>query len=100
MKKLFMVSIDDNATTEQRDAVTTYVNQLHVTGGVGFWHHLTSTWLIADPRAVLTTAELRDKLLELMPGVSTMVVRVAPAEWATSSQVSGHKWLHDNLDSA
>ena len=97
MAKLFVVSVDDNATLAQRDAFTAYVRGLHKAIGVGFWHHLTSTWLITDPRKALTAGVLRDKVNELMPNVNVVVVSTTQADWAASAPKSGHAWLYESM---
>lgn len=98
MARLFVVSVDGEATPAQRDAFTAYVHGLHKPLGVGFWHHLTSTWLIADPSSTLTAAHLRDKLNGFMPKVNVVVVSsMYRNDWAANSPQSGHAWLHQNL---
>jgi hypothetical protein len=47
------------------------------------WHHLPFTWLIADPVGALKAVALRDRSKVMMPGVTTLVVEVAPQDWAT-----------------
>ena len=98
MTKLFAVSVDGRATLEQRDAFTAYVNGLHKTIGVGFWHHLTSTWLISDPGVTLTASKLRDTVNGFMPNVSVIVLSTTSTDdWAASSPKSGHAWLYTNI---
>ena len=90
--------VDGDAPRKQRDAFTAYVRGLHDTLGVGFWHHLTSTWLISDSRERLTASQLRDKVNEFMPHVKVVVMSTSHAlDWATSSPKSGHDWLHKHM---
>jgi hypothetical protein len=95
--KTFIVSVDGDATQAQRDAFTTHLRTEYPT--CGFWHHASYTWLLAidSPPPTLTVTALRDKLLELMPGVSTVVLDVKPMTYAAYSPESGHKWLADNM---
>ena len=94
-KKLFIVNVDSEATKDQRDAFTTFLRSKHSNGGC--WHHLPFTWLIADPVGALKAVALRDRLKVMMPGVTTLVVEVAPQDWATLGSKSAQGWLEKYL---
>lgn len=98
MRKVFIVTVDGDATREQRDAFTDYVRELNDTLGVGFWHHLTSTWLVSDSSDTLTVTKLRDKVNELMPSVNVVVLSTTSfTPWAVSAPKAGHAWLHKHI---
>jgi hypothetical protein len=93
MRRLFFVAVGAAATKEQRDAFTTSLQ----TSPAGFWHHTEYSWLIVDLPDTRTAASLRDQLGTIMPGVTTIVLRVIPRDWAAFAPTTGHKWLHDTL---
>ena len=93
-KKLFVVAIDQDAKTEQRDEFTTWLRGQ----GAGFWHHISHTWLVVDAKNVLTTAMLRDKARVLMPEGTLIIMQVTPVEWNGFAPLASHAWLKKNLD--
>ena len=94
--KTFLVAVDQDATTAQRDAFTNYLRQ-HPTAG--FWHDISSTWVIVERRpGALTAVSLRDKVMELMPKVTHLVIEMNPITYAAYSPETGHKWLGDYLN--
>ena len=98
MATLFVVSVDGDTTPEQRDAFTDYVRGLYEPLGVGFWHHLTSTWLIFDPGTTLTAIKLRDKVNEFIPDVNVVVLSTTHSvDWAVTAPKTGHSWLHEHI---
>src|ERR1035437_4196348 len=89
--KFFVVGLDVEATTEQRNALTAYLRA--DAKGAGLWHDVTHTWLIRDGSGKLTAPLLRDKLMQLMPGVSVIVIEAKPTTYSGFSLKSGHEWL-------
>lgn len=91
MSKTFVVSVDGDATKEQRDVFT---NELRLATGVGFWHHIETTWIIRDPRASgFTSSGLRDRIRELMPLAYVTVMQVEPKNFASYGPDKGNEWL-------
>jgi hypothetical protein len=102
MKKFFVVGVDGEATTLQRDAFTAHLQQLP---SVGLWHHLAYTWLILDAEGALTAATLRAKAVQLMPGSgdirsNVIVVEGKPRDWAAFVPEAAHKWLKDHVSAS
>ena len=96
MKKLFSVSVDGMATSEQRDAFT---NALQAYKRIGFWHHLSHSWLIVDPDGGFTAATLSDLVRSHIPNVPLMVTEGPPREYQGFVNRIGHDWLRNNIDS-
>lgn len=91
MTRRFMLMVDD-ATPPEQDAVTKYLQTL----SYGFWHYFSDGWLIVDRSSTLTAPMLRDKLKQLVPGKTTLVVPMNnPAEWAGFGTTENFQWLHD-----
>lgn len=91
MTRTFIASVGLDATKEQRDAFT---NELRSATGVGFWHHLETTWIIRDPRAVgFTCAALRDQAHALMPNSTLVVMEVEPKTWGSFASDKANSWL-------
>lgn len=98
-KKFFMVAVDEDAKTAQRDAFTRHLRSLD---GVGFWHHIARVWLVVDMNGTLTASGLRDKAREFMPGpplVYLVVVEARPSDWASFITKDASTWLRKNLSS-
>lgn len=91
--RMYVVGVDLDATSEQRNAFTQHLRQQ----GLGFWHHVSPFWIVADSKGKTTARELRDKLSAVMPGVNTMVVQVSPHTWAGVAPKAGHEWLQKYL---
>ena len=92
MKRYFVVTVDDDATREQRDSFTNYLREKHPE--CGFWHHVSNSWLITDPNGIVTAAAIRARLQELMPGVTQLVLQVLPTEkWAGFGKPKSHEWM-------
>lgn len=84
-----MVAVDD-ATTAQQNAVTEYFR----TTKYGFWHYLSDLWLVTDVSNTLTAATLRDKLKDLVPGATTLVIQLdQPKDWAGFGQSNVFDWF-------
>ena len=91
---VFFVGVDADASRAQRDAFTTYLrNQPRV----AFWHHISHTWLISTSSPDFTAATFRLKLRQLMPDITTIVVKAEPQNYATYSSKTGHKWLQKHI---
>ena len=96
-QKLFIVSVDANATTVQKNAFTAFLRNDNK--GLGFWHHTSNEWVIHDIEGQLTAVRLRDKISELMGSTECLVMQVRPLDWAVKAQKSAHQWLHTNINS-
>ena len=90
---VFFVGVDADATKVQRDAFTMYLRKQPV----GFWHHVSHSWLISTSSPNFTAATFRQKLQQLMPGITTVVVKAVPQDYATYSPKTGHKWLQNYI---
>lgn len=89
MKNRFVLMIDE-ATKEQQDIVTEFFRDK-----TGYWHWFKDSWLITDVSGEWSVAKIRDKVQELVPGVSTLVLKVDSGEsWAAYGQISRFDWLH------
>ena len=90
----FFVAVDQTATKDQIDAFTNYLREK---AKIGFWHHISHSWFIVDNSGQETSAGIRGKLCELMPGVTLAVIRAKPDDYAAFSPQSGHEWLTNNI---
>lgn len=97
MKKRYII-LHGTTTPEQREALLQYFKDQRF----GWWSWLGDSWLISDVRGISSTAEIRDKLVELMPGVHNLVLELS----ATGDTWTGYgpseekrnmfKWIKDN----
>ena len=94
MKKLFSVAVDGIATSQQRDAFT---RALMANKAIGFWHHLSHSWLITDPTGILTAATLSNLISSHMPTVPHMIIEGPTRDYKGLVNQNGHGWLHQNL---
>jgi hypothetical protein len=92
-KRLFVVMVGD-ATNEQLNAYAEKLKGMPF----GFWHHAQNGWLIVDLQGQLTAGKIRDDLRALMPGVTTLVLRVNVFDWASMAPTGGNSWLTQYLD--
>ena len=95
MKKLFSVTVDGVATSQQRDAFT---NALRTNTTIGFWHHLSHSWLIVDPHGVFTATTLSNLLHSHIPNVPSMIIEGPTRDYQGFVNQIGHGWLRDNID--
>lgn len=93
MRTVFIVSVDEASTREQRDAFTNYLRTLQC----GFWHQVSHLWIIVSYQNQFTARGLMAKLAEIMPEVVNMTLKVEPQDYAGLSVTTGHKWLSDYL---
>ena len=94
MKKLFSVLVDGVATSQQRDAFT---NALRANKAIGFWHHLSHSWLIADPAGTFTAITLGDLVRSHMPTVPCMIIEGPTRDYYGFVNKDGHGWLHEHV---
>lgn len=71
MKRRYIVLLDE-ATKEQNDQFKDYIRE----NALGWWHWLSNSWLLSDPRGTLSVAEIRDKITEIYPDVDTIVIEL------------------------
>jgi hypothetical protein len=96
MKRLFVVSVDADATVDQRNAFTLFLKEAKV----GYWHHLTYCWLVHDSGGIWKAATLRDKAMEIFPGVHCLVLNVRPKDWSSLLPSGGSEWLKKYVSSS
>lgn len=97
MYKRFIVLLNDS-TAEQNDSFLEWIKE----EGIGSWHWLSNSWLLATSKGHLSAQDIRDKLMETYPGVHNMVVEIS----ANGDTWSGFgpkgennnmfKWIHEN----
>lgn len=95
MRKIFIIAVDADALATERDAFTKWLRS--AMPHVGFWHHMSHTWIIIDPRGGFTCATLRDQISEFIPSASRLVFEVTSSNWAAFAPTASHKWLHAYL---
>jgi len=87
----FIVAVDD-ITTEQRDALTTFLK-----GHFGYWHWIRDAWLLVSNQNKFTSAQLRQELLNRAPGATIWVQPITiPGDWAAYAPKDGLDWLTRN----
>lgn len=92
---LRFVLIVDDATQEQQNSVTNSLKDKPY----GFWHHLSDVWLLVDPNDQQTPASLRDYLKDIVPGATTLVLRIDDKHaWAGFGVPDNFKWVRDDWD--
>lgn len=90
---IYVVSVDLEANAEQRDLFTDYLKD----EDAKYWHHISFTWIVVDEQDALSCVKIRERLLELMPGVANIVMKVKSLDYASYSNKLGHDWISTNL---
>jgi hypothetical protein len=97
MKKRFVVLVN-SATKEQNLAFLAFLKA----SGLPWWHYLNNAWLLYDEQDRVSSEILRNKLIELYPGVTNLVLEFGPGmeTWngfgPASEKRNMFKWLHSN----
>lgn len=73
MKMRFVVLLD-SATKEQNLAFLEFIKA----SNIAWWHYLNTTWLLYDENNRVSAEILRNKLMELYPGVYNLVLEFGP----------------------
>lgn len=88
----FVVGIDP-ISPEQTETFRKWLDR----DGVGWWHWVEGLWLITTFEEEMGIEDIRDKICEISPGTTTLVLEVTPATWAGYGPSSGKKnmfsWL-------
>ena len=71
MKKRFIVLLD-STNVEQDKAFLAYVKAQKF----GYWHWLSTSWLIADSKGKDTAQKIRDTIKETHPGVHNLIIEL------------------------
>jgi hypothetical protein len=87
--KFFVVLVDADATTAQRDAFTKYLRD----APGGFWHHVSHGWLIVNAGGQHDAISLRNKAKEFMPSAVHLVLEVEPVTWAGFFKTQAGDWI-------
>jgi hypothetical protein len=96
MKRRYIVLLDE-ATKEQDDQLRNYIKE----NGLGWWHWLSNSWLLSDPRGTLSASEIRDKINEIYDGVHTIVIELYKGgdTWAgfgpKTEKKDMFRWFHE-----
>ena len=90
--KLYFATISELSTPEQCDSITNLIKEREW----GFWHHIGNSWLVVTDDEV-STAEIRDTILERAPDCITLVIEFTVHDWAALSPTSSHQWLERYL---
>ena len=98
MKKRFIICYNPGIPA-QDEALKNWLNSY----GVGWWHWLAGTWLVADPHGKLSAQQIRDAMGKTHPGVNCMVFEVQGSmTWAGFGPATPPKnmgeWLVKNWD--
>lgn len=71
MAKRFIICLD-KSDAEQNEVFKKYIDE----NGLAWWYWLNNTWLIKDYSNSLDSKIIRDKLLEIYPGVHNLVIEL------------------------
>jgi hypothetical protein len=85
----FVVLVDE-ATTSQRDAITSAIKD----EGVAWWHWIQYAWLVKD-RTERDPAFWRELVKAAAPGVRVVILQVDPINWGCWMPSDAHKWLRE-----
>lgn len=96
MKNRFVVGID-SMSTEQESAFVDYLRS----NGYGWWHWINNFWLVVDISNTLTSAKLRDDLMEIAPKTNLLVIQIkGDHTWAgfgpSTKERNVFNWLHNS----
>ncbi len=92
MKGRFAIFVD-RATKQQQDTITNYFKHER---SVGYWHWFNDVWLITDVSKEFTTQMLRDKVQELAPGLTTLVMQIDNAKgWSGFGSDDKFNWIRE-----
>ncbi len=71
MRKRYVVMLNSE-TNEQVNALTEWIKE----NNFGWWHWLNNSWLLSDGSGKSSSAEIRDKVLDIFPGVDCIVLEI------------------------
>jgi hypothetical protein len=71
MKKRFIIAV--NITTPESEKALT---EFFTNYGLGWWHWITNVWLVSDPNGRLTTSEIVDGIVRILPGIRNLVIEL------------------------
>ncbi len=93
MRKRFIVCLNEGTTKEQDKLFIDFINK----NKVGWWHWLSTTWLIVDSSGLLNARDLREKIKEVFPGNYNMVFEFSDEKntWAGFGKNNGDKNMFD-----
>src|SRR5580698_10225755 len=97
MTKRFIVLIEASSA-EQNVAFREYIKGTRM----GWWHWMANAWLLVDPKGVVNAAQIRDKVVQIFPGMDTLVIemREEGGTWAgfgpRTDERNMFNWLRTN----
>jgi hypothetical protein len=71
MKRRFIVMLN-SSTNEQNEAFLAYIKETDI----GWWHFISNSWLLYDAENKISAEIIRDKLMEIYPSVTNLVIEV------------------------
>ena len=93
MTRYFVVGTD-LVSKEQDKRFREWVDQ---EDGVTWWHWIEGVWLLSTFEHEMTVAAIRDKIGEIAPGTTNLVLEVTPDTWAghgpSSEKKNMFSWL-------
>lgn len=97
---VFLVGVDE-LTKEQVDAFVEFCKSK----GAGYWHWISGTWIVDPGSQPLNVDLIRDRLMQIAPGVNVLVIEVSAIKtWSGFGPNSAEKdgrnmftWLKENL---
>ncbi|EIV5415696.1 hypothetical protein [Klebsiella aerogenes] len=100
MNKRFIVTLD-SATDEQDMKFIDFIKE----NGLGWWHWISTNWMLVDPNGKFTAVTLRSSLMDIYPGVNMIVIELSADgdSWAGFGPSGNEKnmftWLNNNWKS-
>jgi hypothetical protein len=97
MKKRYVVLVEE-ATKAQDDAFLSWVREEKI----GWWHWMSSAWLLSDSKGRFSAGEIRNKLKETHGTATTLVLELRNGgdTWAGYGPKRGEKSMFDWIKKA
>ena len=93
MKKNRFAVIVDDSTREQQNIITEFLRGQECS----FWHYLSDVWLVYEIGKDWSAVILRDKLHEIMPTKTALVLKVPSGSgWAGFGPANVFKWVRES----
>lgn len=90
----FVIIVED-ATKTQRDAFTSWLKE----SPYGFWHYITTMWIVADSKGEMDATSWREKAHEFMPNATIISLQLEGVrDWACMAPEKSFGWLEKHMN--
>lgn len=72
MRKRFIVTLD-SSTDEQDKAFIGFIRE----HGLGWWHWISTNWMLVDSKGKFTAKTLRSELMRIYPSINMIIIEIS-----------------------